>query len=156
MISEHSVPTDRFSYYSLQTSAIAVLPDGMSLVIDRFVGYCMVLDCNRSRHQVVAACQFSVEELPMLFLLTGYWPSMVTYDLLATAQHPAPDMLITAAQIEDAREGGTLEHLVAPIKAQLDTYRSRLQLLSLDVKENPGYGYRLIRASEAPEETGEQ
>lgn len=153
MISEHSIAPDRFSYYSLKTSVITLLESDSSLVIDRFVGYCMLLACNRPTNQVVAACQFSGEELPMLFLLTGYWPSMVTYDLLATAQHPASDMLITAAQIEDAREGGTLEHLVAPIKAQLDTYRSRLQIFGLDLKENPGYGYRLIRANEASAET---
>jgi hypothetical protein len=153
MISEHSIPTDRFSYYPLKTSVITLLEPDISLVVDRFVGYCLLLACDQMNAQIVAACQFSVEELPALLLLCGYWPSMASYEILATALHPAPTMLITGAQIEDARGDGTLEHLVAPIKQQLATYRNRLQVLGLDVAENAGYGYRLIRADRAPAET---
>jgi hypothetical protein len=125
----------------------------MRLVIDRFTGYSMVL---ADGHQVMSACQFSTEELPMLFLLCERWPSMVTFDLLATALYPAPATLLTAGQIDDARILGTLEQVIAPIKQQIARYRQRLQVLGLEVAENVGYGYRLVgsRAADGCEEAG--
>jgi hypothetical protein len=144
MIRNDSIPLDRFHYYSFRADTVHLLPPGVELVIDRSCGYSMLLACNQMHDQVLAACTFRTEELPMLLLLCEYWPSMVTYDLLATAQHPAMMSLIVAAQIEDAREAGTLEQLIAPLKTQIEGYRSRLQELGLDLTEVAGYGYRLV------------
>jgi hypothetical protein len=144
MIRNDSIPLDRFHYYSFRADPVHLLSPGVELVIDRSCGYSMLLACNRMHDQVLAACTFRTEELSVLLLLCEYWPSMVSYDLLATAQHPAPTTLITGAQIEDARDAGTLEQLLAPLKTQIEGYRSRLQELGLDLAAVDGYGYRLV------------
>lgn len=149
MISNTSIALeapDRFRYYGLRVNTTQhLLPLGVELVIDQIIGYSMLLAMN---NQVITATQFSPEELPALTLLCSYWPSMVPFDVLVTALHPAPETLIVAYQIEDARGNGTLDQLIAPLKLQIETYRSRLYVLGLDAREVEGYGYRLHRAQQ--------
>lgn len=150
MISNTSIALeapDRFRYYGLRVNTTQhLLPLGVELVIDQIIGYSMLLAYNRMNNQVITATQFSPEELPALTLLCSYWPSMVPFDVLVTALHPAPETLIVAYQIEDARSNGTLDQLMVPLHQQLDGYRQRLGELGLDVREVKGYGYRLIQA----------
>lgn len=148
MISDISITPDRFRYYGFRVSNTQhLLPLGVELVIDQYCGYSMLLAWNRMNNQVITASQFLPEELPALSLLCSSWPSMVTFDVLVTALHPAPETQIVAYQIEDARNTGTLDQLIAPLKRQIDGYRQRLQELGLDVREIEGYGYRLIQAN---------
>lgn len=147
MISTDSIAPDRFRYYGLRVSTTQhLLPLGVELVIDQFYGYSMLLAWNKMNNQVITATQFSPEELPALSLLCSSWPSMVPFDVLITALHPAPDVPIVAYQIEDARNMGSLDQLIAPLKQQIGGYRIRLRELGLDAREVEGYGYRLIQA----------
>jgi hypothetical protein len=154
MISNTSIALeapDRFRYYGLRVNATQhLLPLGVELVVDQIIGYSMLLAYNRMNNQVITAAQFSPEELPALSLLCSSWPSMVSYELLVTALHPAPEAPIVAYQIEDARNANTLEQLLAPLTRQIDGYRQRLRELGLDVREvekdGRSYGYRLIQS----------
>lgn len=150
-MSNSSIAVDRFRYYGFRVNGTSqLLAQDVELVVDQSTGYSMLLASNKMNNQVITAAQFSLDELPLLSLLCEYWPSMVSYEILVTALHPAPAVLVVAYQIEDARNANTLEQLLAPLRRQVYGYRQRLRELGLDVREvekdGRSYGYRLIQS----------
>src|SRR6266498_757593 len=140
MISTDSIPTERFSYHSLHLSTgLPLLEATQQLVLDHSTGYSMVIDWQQQ--MIRNTITFTKEELTAVFTLTSSWPSYVPYETLMTNE--AGERLSTPSQIDDARATQYLETLIAPLKALIETCRTKLQTLDLDIREIDQYGYRL-------------
>ncbi len=143
MTSIDSIPTERFSYHSLHLSTgLPLLEATQQLVLDQLTGYSMVIDWQQQTIQ--SATPFTKEELAVVFALASDWPSYVPYEALMTNE--AGERLTTPSQIDDARAARYLETLIAPLKALIETCRTKLQALDLDISEIDQYGYRLVAA----------
>ncbi len=147
MISDTSIPTERFSYHSLHLSTgLPLLPAGQQLILDHFTGYSLIIDWERKQDQVINAITLTEEELYVAFALITSWPSFAPYEKLLMLLSNLPAETPTPSDINDARASRTLDQLIAPLTRTVETCRTKLQALDLDIREIDQYGYRLIAA----------
>ncbi len=139
-------PTERFSYHSLSVeNSLHLLQEKQQVVLDHFTGYSLVVDWERQQDQILNATIFTEEELSMVLSLITRWPSFVPYERLFAYVQGLSGEAPTASDIDDARASGTLNQLIAPLHDLVETCRTKLQGLDLDIREIDQYGYRLAK-----------
>lgn len=135
----------QFEYYSLDTKAgFALLSDAQEIVLDEQTGYVVLIDwANRL---LIVGTMLAPQEIPLVILLFDRWPSYVPYEhlmqLLADSVSEETPIQVALA-VEEAREAGTLDRVLEPLRSLLSSCNERLSLLGLQATETIGYGYRI-------------
>ncbi len=136
---------DQFRYYFLNLKGVNLLNEAHSVVVNQSSGHATLV--NWQRWQFLKECDFRDELLPLLTTLLERWPSYVQHELLFQ-RISDEDPLHIVQQIEDARDDGTLDQVLAPLTSRLAGCRELLHLFQIDIVPVGDLGYKLSRYEE--------
>jgi hypothetical protein len=138
-----------YEYYPLDVRELALLPDEHEVVLNPKNGLALLIDWDM--REVRADTHFEPQACKVMMKLLSDWPSFVPYSKLLPLISPEPVPVI-AERIEAARATDTLEQVIAPLLAILESCKPALARLGVAVFPMPEQGYLLINRMGASEQ----
>ena len=128
-----------------------ILPDGHCVALhqDQGVGILVHLSCDAQGPRLLGTCLFTPSEVSVLAPLLDYYPHFCPYAVLLASFYGSTEEAAIArarAQLEQARQSGTWDRQMRPVRNVLSRTRLRLGSLGITILSLFETGYTLMPA----------
>ena len=115
-----------------------ILPDGHCVALhqDQGVGILVHLSCDAQGPHLLGTCLFTPSEVSVLSPLLEHYPYFCPYAVLVASFYGSTEKAAIAhahAQLEQARESGTWDSQLRPVRNVLSRARLRLNRLGITI-----------------------